>query len=331
MDKLMIQAVAGAGKTTFLLEELNIRERVALITYTKANQEGLRFSIIKKFGYCPDNIHVFGLFEFLYRFCYSPLQCDYPLKGICFDRPPYYQKNPYTKDGRIYSNQLSRFLLQKDVPYIERINRFFDKVFIDEVQDFASDDFDWLMSLGKLNIPVTAVGDFYQSTFYSSQRGNKGKNIRSNYRRYKEAFEMKGFHFDDERLQATHRCSKTIAQFISNKLDINMKSHRSDETIIKLIERKDEIRLILEDSKIKKLFLKNSNKYKMSADNWGNVKGLSYQNVCVVLNQATFRNYPNNLQELAPLTLSKFYVACTRSKNNLFFINEKDIPSSLKI
>lgn len=49
MDKLMVQAVAGAGKTTFLLNQLNLENNVALITYTKNNQEQLKENIIKKF------------------------------------------------------------------------------------------------------------------------------------------------------------------------------------------------------------------------------------------------------------------------------------------
>lgn len=193
MDKIMIQAVAGAGKTTFLLEQLNLEERAALITYTQANQEQLRRNIIGKFGYFPNNIHVFGLFEFLYSFCYRPLQTNYLVNGICFDRPSSYLKGYHHSDGRIYSNQLSRFLIKEKVPYLQRINRFFDHLYIDEAQDLTADDLDWMLSLSDLKIPVTLVGDFHQSTFASSRRGKKVRGYSQVMKVIKNSLKNRGF------------------------------------------------------------------------------------------------------------------------------------------
>lgn len=330
MDKLMVQAVAGAGKTTFLLEQLNLKDNVALITYTENNQEQLKENIIKKFGYYPSNIHVFGLFEFLYSFCYRPLQNKHPINGICFEHPPYYSRGFHPQDGRIYSNQISRLLLVEKIHYHSRIERFFSHFYIDEVQDIAADDFDWLMSLKNLNIPVTLVGDFHQATFVSSRRGNKGKGTYSNFENYKSQFEKNGFYFEENKLIASHRCSKSVSQFIKNKLDIRMESHRDDETNIKLLTDSDSIKEVLENDRIIKLFYQNSKKYSIRADNWGNVKGLGFQDVCVILNPTTYKKFPEQLNELATTTLSKFYVACTRTKGNLYFIEESKIPSAFK-
>lgn len=330
MDKLMVQAVAGAGKTTFLLEQLNLEDNVALITYTENNQEQLKDNIIKKFGYYPTNIHVFGLFEFLYSFCYRPLQNKYPINGICFDHPPLFLRGFHLQDGRIYSNQISRFLLMEKIDYLSRIERFFNHFYVDEVQDIAADDFDWLMSLKTLNIPVTLVGDFYQATFVSSRRGNKGKGTYSNFESYKSQFEKNGFHFEESKLIASHRCSKSVSQFINENLNIRMESHRDDETSIELLTNPDSIKEVLGNDSIIKLFYQNSKKYSMRADNWGNVKGLGFQDVCVILNPSTYKKFPSKLYELAPTTLSKFYVACTRTKGNLLFIEEKKIPSTFK-
>lgn len=322
----MIQAVAGAGKTTFLLEQLNLEERAALITYTQANQEQLRRNIIGKFGYFPNNIHVFGLFEFLYSFCYRPLQTNYLVNGICFDRPSSYLKGYHHSDGRIYSNQLSRFLIKEKVPYLQRINRFFDHLYIDEAQDLTADDLDWMLSLSDLKIPVTLVGDFHQSTFASSRRGKKGKGVFASYESYKKQFEKQGFYFDTEKLIASHRCSKSVSKFVKEKLGINMESHREDETKIEFLTDLESIKSILKNDKVIKLFYQNSKRYSLKADNWGNVKGLSFSDVCVVLNPTTLKKYPDHLSDLASQTLSKFYVACTRTKGNLYFINQNYIP-----
>lgn len=322
----MIQAVAGAGKTTYILNQLNLDDCVALITYTKNNQEQLKNIIIKKFGYYPSNIHVFGLFEFLYSFCYRPLQNRYDNDGICFDQPSFYLKGYHTADGRIFSNQISRFLLKEKIQYIDRIDKFFDHIYIDEVQDLKSDDFDWLMSLEKLTIPVTLVGDFYQSTFSSSRRGKKGNTKQSNFKIYQNTFITNKFHFDKVKLVASHRCSASLSQFVKNKLGIDMESHRIDETSIELVSDLGSIKDLLENDNIIKLFYRNSDKYNFNSDNWGNVKGLTFQNVCVVLNATTFKKYPDQLHTLASTTLSKFYVACTRTKGNLIFIEERKIP-----
>lgn len=327
----MVQAVAGAGKTTLLVDNLNLENRIGLVTYTINNQQNLENSIIKKFGYCPDNIKIFGLFEFLYSFCYRPLQDKYPNNGICFEHPHFYLKGYHHKDGRIYSNQLSRLLLNENINYIDRIDRFFDQLYFDEVQDITSDDFDWIMSLKHLKIPVTLVGDFYQATFSSSNRGNKGKGITYNLENYKKAFLKNHFYFDDNSLNASYRCSRNISNFIKERLNINMESHRNDDTKIEFIRDIEGIEEVLKNDEIKKLFYENSKKYSVNGDNWGNVKGLSFQDVCVVLNPTTYKKYPDKLHELAPTTLSKFYVACTRTKRHLYFIEQNKIPSNYKI
>ena len=61
--------------------------------------------------------------------------------------------------------------------------------------------------------------------------------------------------------------------------------------------------------------------------NWGDSKGLdSLGDVCVVLNKGTYKAYTqNSLKTLAPLTKNKFYVACTRTRGNLYFIEEDRI------
>lgn len=69
----------------------------------------------------------------------------------------------------------------------------------------------------------------------------------------------------------------------------------------------------------------------MNGDNWGNSKGMTFEHVCILLNTTTYKNFEKNqLSELAPLTLSKFYVACTRTSGNLLFIKERDIPTDYK-
>ena len=73
MDKRVVFAVAGSGKTARLINELDLVKRVLLITYTECNCEEIRRRVLVKFGHLPDNITVCTYFTFLNSFCYRPL------------------------------------------------------------------------------------------------------------------------------------------------------------------------------------------------------------------------------------------------------------------
>ena len=59
MDKSVILAVAGSGKTSLIIKKLNLEENFLLVTYTINNTRNLKESIIKKFGYFPENIDLY--------------------------------------------------------------------------------------------------------------------------------------------------------------------------------------------------------------------------------------------------------------------------------
>jgi DNA helicase-2/ATP-dependent DNA helicase PcrA len=46
MDKSLILAVAGSGKTTLIVDKLNLEERFLLITYTINNTRNLKEAIV---------------------------------------------------------------------------------------------------------------------------------------------------------------------------------------------------------------------------------------------------------------------------------------------
>lgn len=126
MDKKLIHAVAGSGKTREIVESLCTNKRIAIITYTMANQEELKTRVIKKFGYMPDNIHIFGLFQFLYDFCIRPSGSFPKLKGFILanENPKYNQS--YHNFKYFYSNMMSKYILdnKNEVNYLNRINLF---------------------------------------------------------------------------------------------------------------------------------------------------------------------------------------------------------------
>ena len=72
MDKRIVLAVAGSGKTTEIINRLSENNRALIITYTQENCKILVNGIIEKFGYIPTGIKVYTYFTFLYSFCFKP-------------------------------------------------------------------------------------------------------------------------------------------------------------------------------------------------------------------------------------------------------------------
>ncbi len=90
MDKRVIFAVAGSGKTSHIINSIEIDSRVLLITYTDNNLANLKSRVIKKFGKIPSGVKIYSYFTFLYKFCVKPiLGLENKEKGINWDVPPY--------------------------------------------------------------------------------------------------------------------------------------------------------------------------------------------------------------------------------------------------
>ncbi|CAG5604447.1 Viral (Superfamily 1) RNA helicase [Streptococcus pneumoniae] len=204
-NKRLIHAVAGSGKTTKIIETIDPQKRNLILTYTETNQNTIRAKLIEKFGYIPESTFIFGVFESLYSFCLVPYLGKRP-KGINFDYKTQgkFDKTAIDNTGRIVQNQLSKSLLRGsliykrkeirfDNSYLDRIDKFFDCIYVDECQDFESDDFDWLLSLSNLNAEVFLFGDYYQKTFSTSRRGNKGKRIHSSFENWLKVISDSGY------------------------------------------------------------------------------------------------------------------------------------------
>ncbi|HFN7436523.1 Viral (Superfamily 1) RNA helicase [Streptococcus pneumoniae] len=345
-NKRLIHAVAGSGKTTKIIETIDPQKRNLILTYTETNQNTIRAKLIDKFGYIPESTFIFGVFEFLYGFCLVPYLGKRP-KGINFDYQPQgkFDKTAIDTTGRIVQNQLSKSLLRGsliykrkeikfDNSYLDRIDKFFDCIYVDECQDFESDDFDWLLSLSNLNAEVSLLGDFYQKTLSTSRRGNKGKGIHSSFENWIKVISDSGFKIDLSSLSKSYRCPKIVCDFIVENLAIEISSQLEEKysAPITLIDSQDKIESIMGDDNVMKLFYQKSYDYDCKNQNWGDSKGSEYENVCVVLNQTTYKLFAaDRLNELSSQTKSKFYVACTRTRGNLYFVKQSDIEKYRKM
>jgi len=339
--KVTYNAVAGSGKTQYIIDNLNEIDRTLVITFTNNNLESIKQRVIDKFGSIPSNILVMTTYRFLYNVCLLPfsLHTARP-KGIIFDESLFkhakFAKRKtnkfYRYKGYVYSNKLSRLILDANLDFISRLNRYVDKIYIDEFQDIASDELDLFFELAKFSGEVVMLGDYNQITYPTSRRGRTNSSVRENIVNFEKAYIKAGFEFNKDSFSTSKRCSNTVCNFISEKLKIEMSAEDNDrESTIKFIDNSEILNELLGDKDVPKLFYKNSTKYDCFSMNWGNSKGLTFKDVCVVLNKKTYDTFKSGqLSTLAESTKRKFYVACTRSYRDLYFISEKSIPDSYR-
>lgn len=336
MDKRVIFAVAGAGKTTHIVAGLNLERRFLLITYTDNNLLNLRNKIIEKFGFFPPNIVLHSYFTFLHIFCFKPfLLMRMRTKGINFDPPPQYTRmlkrsnDAFYVDGhsRLYHNRIATLLDTKGVvgDVTRRIEKYFDMVCVDEVQDIGGYDFELLTAISGSNVNVLLVGDFYQHTYVTSQDGAKNKNLHDDFEKYKKRFEKAGLTVDTTSLAKSYRCSQTVCNFIREHLGIEIHSHFDRVTDVESLDKQGDADLLHACEKTVKLFYQEHQKYGCYSQNWGSSKGADhYQDVCVVLNGTAFKALKSgNVRDVSPITKNKLYVACSRPRGNLYLISDQ--------
>lgn len=336
MDKKVMFAVAGAGKTTYIINQLSTAKHSLIITYTNANYKSLFRKICDRFnGKWPDNVTLITYFSFLYKFCYKPFLADkVRAKGIVFENninrfvkkteDTYY----LTPSRYFYSNRLALFLEQSGTIHEikERLETYFDEFIIDEIQDIAGRDFMLLEELMNANLNMLFVGDFCQHTFDTSRDGSVNKNLFNDRNKYEEHFTTKGFASDTTTLLNSWRCSGNVCSYIKQHIGIAMASNRlsTEDTEIYFVSQQNQIKKILADDSIIKLHYQNGAKFGHGHKNWGETKGEdNYQDVCVLLNKTTAVQFSKGkLCELPQSTKNKLYVAITRARGNVYFINE---------
>ena len=180
MDKKLVLAVAGSGKTTEIINKVNYDDKTIIITYTENNYNNIRNKIIKKFNEIPPNMRIYTYFSFLYKFCFLPLKKNLNVKGIDYNTI----KNKWSKakdwnhymnmsNKKMYHCRLAKLCNEVLIAQIkQRLEKYFDNIYIDEIQDFSGHDFNFLLSIIQCNCNMFLVGDFYQHTYDTSRDGN---------------------------------------------------------------------------------------------------------------------------------------------------------------
>lgn len=126
MSSLII-AAAGAGKTTFLVNQaLKISENILITTYTDVNEQSIREKFYEAHGCIPANVTIMPWFSFLIKHGIRPYQ-NYLIKSrvsgvILVNKADQNllklkdsnEKKYVTPSGKVYSNMIAKLPCKLD-------------------------------------------------------------------------------------------------------------------------------------------------------------------------------------------------------------------------
>lgn len=249
-NKLII-AAAGAGKTTYLVNEAcsTTDENILITTFTEANENEIRSRIVSKKGYIPSNITIQTWFSFLLQHGVRPYQSvlgdeihelnigfflisEKSGKKLDSDgnpimvagRPVYwgannFKKHYFTSKLKIYSDKISKFVFESNKAstgeVVSRITRIFDRIYIDEIQDLAGYDLEILKSLFKSDTSVLLVGDPRQVTYLTHHSTKFGKYSDGKIKEFigNELGKKIECEIDEATLNLSHRNNKILCDY----------------------------------------------------------------------------------------------------------------------
>ncbi len=362
MKNQLLIASAGAGKTTLFVEEaISCNETVLITTFTEENKEEIR----KKFfelnnGVIPSNVTIRTWFSFLIEHGAKPYQgklTDKKIKGLLLVNeksgmkyrrgkfPVYYGENDvdkhyFSKDYRIYSDKLSKFVVkcndESDGSVIDRISALFKFIFIDEVQDMAGYDLEFIKLLLKTNAVIKMAGDPRQVTYHT--------HFAQKYRKYAngkiEDFiinECKNLNcdIDNETLKGSWRNNQVICDFANSIFPDypRFKSLRTKTTKHNgvFLVKENDIAKYLEEYEPIQLRYSRTKKVNPNyiAKNFGESKGGTYDHV-LIYPTAKIEDWLFNNKELDNFEIKcKFYVAVTRARHSVAIVCKNNIETNI--
>jgi DNA helicase-2/ATP-dependent DNA helicase PcrA len=349
VKKLMI-AAAGAGKTTYLVNQASevCDGKVLITTFTIENSVEIKKKLTKKYGFIPSNIIVKTWFDFLLNDCFRPYQCVlskqlqnlnigfmYIEGGQSALRIPEKKFAHYfTKDWKIYSDKVSKFIIkthEKNNDLIfNRLGKIYKHIYIDEVQDLSGYDFDVITNLFYSIKNVILVGDPRQCTYSTNSLSkykpyNKG-GVKEFYLRFwRELCEL-----DEMTLCHSHRNEKIICD-LSSLLYQSFSPTLACECCI---DQDDHLGVYIVPQSKTKIYLKQflaiqlrlTSRTKVdlnfSCMNMGVAKGLTLERVLLYPTSDMKKWLLDHNHPLAEATRAKFYVGLTRPKLSLGIIIE---------
>lgn len=346
-NKLII-AAAGSGKTTFLVKEALSKSssRILITTYTQSNEDEIRRKFIALNGCVPGNVKIQTWFSFLIQHGVKPYQgCKFvgEINGLILINGQSAQgvtelrtrEHYLTAGGKIYSDKLSKFVVKcnerSEGAVVDRLSRIYTHIFIDEVQDLAGYDLDFLKLLFECSSDVLMVGDPRQGTYSTN---NSSKNSRFKKSRILNFFEenFAAIEKDETSLTVNYRSCQEICD-LSNSLYNDLPKTTSGSKALAehhgvYLVKKSHLKNYL--SAFKPMQLRDSIKTQdVSVDHpvttFGKSKGLEFERVVIYPTTPFIKWLKGDDLALKTTSRSKFYVAVTRARHSVGIVCDDDL------
>ena len=341
-ENRIIIACAGSGKTRRLVSEaLQARDRrIAFVTYTNNNASEIR----KRFGdmNCgvPEHTDVMTWFGFLLRECARPYQiAKYDSRRIdslmfVTRHSARYSKEADTKhhyfanDELIYSDKIAKFVVKCNAEsrqsIIRRLRRIYTDVFVDEFQDLAGWDLEFIAALLDSGMRVTLVGDPRQHIYSTHPSAKNRQYVGITVVKLVKQWEKDGL-CSVESMSASHRCGADICSFANTLwpgMD-GMRSVRRDgtghdgvflvgETMVEKYMRRFRPQILRHD--------RRARTYGYDALNFGSAKGLEFSRVLIVPTDPIRRYLQSGHVAHIERGRDRLHVAVTRAFHSVAFV-----------
>lgn len=344
-------AVAGSRKTQGIVESCAatpIEKSVLIVTFTQTNQSELKTRLSMFAGNHP-NLRVLGWYAFLLKDFARPfIPFKFPntrIKGFNFDGRPFQKatgKNRFLdKNHYAYACELSRLgselISDSKGALIRRLECIYDDIYIDEVQDLSSHDWEIIDKLLHSSVNIHMVGDIRQSVLSTNPRSSKNK--RYSYANAIEWFrerEKKGLIEIIER-NTTWRCHRLVAEFSDTIFDtiwrfpvtesLNKKETAHDGVFLVHSTNIYEYISIFEPACLRDT-ASSGKSFDLDYLNFRLSKGMSFERVLIVPTKGIADFIQNNTY-LPAIAAAKLYVAVTRAEQSVAIVLDKPKGSKL--
>lgn len=338
-----IIAAAGSGKTKRVLDGAlgDPKARSLIVTYTNENLREIDSRLWAKAGGQPPNVSTMTWFEFLLRHGIKPYQSYKTsighIRSINFttEKPSHVKRENFERyyldsASNVYSDVVSDLAFVLDGAsggkVINRLAGIYDKIFVDEIQDLAGYDLEFLQLLLSSKVRVVMVGDPRQAV-YSTNRSTKNKQFRgAKLVDWLEAREKDGL-CDIETLDTSYRCNQTICDFADSVFPEMSKTKSANLIQLEhtgiLFVHQDHLEAYRAEYNPQELrWDRRSPLAGQAARNFGQVKGQSFDRVLIHPTKG-ITDFIEHGEALKDGAAAKFYVAVTRARHSVAIVAKK--------
>jgi DNA helicase-2/ATP-dependent DNA helicase PcrA len=336
----------------------DLSKRTLILTYTIENLATIRSYFIRDYGMVPPNITLQSWYSFLLQEGTRPYQnALYPherVEGIFFNarelkfRPRKANTKAYyfVNGTLIYKDHLSEFVYEvnnkANGAVLGRLERMYDILYIDEIQDMGGYDWEFIQQLLHSKIRICCVGDPRQATYSTTNHHKNSMYKGGKCREIFKVWEKKGFCtilewtdcYRSNQLICDH-ADKVFPSYAATNSKFQDSSCHDGVFKVKASEVQayfDQFRPIVLRNRI------DSNTMNLPATNIGLNKGKTFDRVLIFPTQPILKYLvTGNHMELKDQSKSALYVAITRARYSVAYVvenkkiyNDIDLPAFSK-